>query len=109
MTDTPKREPLLSDDAITQWSSINMTGVAQRKAQPPHTNTSYSHGAKHARDHYENLIDAGVLMVVKEVKMYSDGDMGEDAQTCPECDYQYYYSDKLKIGEFCRCGSKIIE
>jgi hypothetical protein len=97
MNDTPKREPLLSDASITVLakSSYDYTlcWLAMEKA----------------RTHYENLIDTGVLMVVKEVKMYSDGDMGEDAQTCPECDYQYYYSDKLKIGEFCRCGSKIIE
>jgi len=101
MTDTPKREPLLSDDAITQWSSINMTGVAQRKAQPPHTNTSYSHGAKHARDHYENLIDTGVLMVVKTAGIDADGN-------CTECgwdaDHRYPFSTCCP-----GCGLRIVE
>ncbi len=99
MTDTPKREPLLSDATIVEIID----------SQYDHDFENFKDVGRQVRDHYENLIDTGVLMVVKEVKMYSDGDMGEDAQTCPECDYQYYYSDKLKIGEFCRCGSKIIE
>ena len=58
MTDTPKREPLLSDAEINNRSRVDYAfgGVGAFWT------------AKAVRDHYENLIDTGVLSVVKTIR-----------------------------------------
>ncbi len=61
-----KREPMLTDEAIQQWSRVSAQTSAQRKATAPHTNTNYALGAKAARDHYENLIASGELRIVRK-------------------------------------------
>ncbi len=98
MTDTPKREPLLTRSVTSEWAAI--------RGQELHSNheeyIAFMDGIKQTIDHYENLIDAGVLMVVKTVKCIPH----EGSESC--CSNCYAW-----IGggpNFCSdCGSKIIE
>ena len=90
MTDTPKREPMMSDASITVLakSSYDYTlcWLAMEKA----------------RTHYENLIDTGVLVVAKTVKRIPH----EGSENC--CSNCYAW-----IGggpNFCSdCGLRIVE
>ncbi len=92
MNDTPKREPLLSDAEIhsRSWVDYAFGGVGAFWT------------AKAVRDHYENLIDTGVLMVVKTVKRnLLNSNIGE----CDLCRKFYVGADRFCPG----CGARIVE
>ena len=91
MTDTPKREPLLSDATIVEIID----------SQYDHDFENFKDVGRQVRDHYENLIDTGVLMVVKTAGIDADGN-------CTECgwdaDHRYPFSTCCP-----GCGLRIVE
>jgi hypothetical protein len=100
---TEKRAPLLSDDEIRDTF---MYGSLIR--DPEH---GFKSGAGYVRYFYEDLITRGELMVVKTVKpKWTGGDLRyQGSWECPNCRRRWYPSETPKVGEFCVCGSKIIE
>lgn len=98
-----KREPLLSDyDSILADEDTDSDGWR-------------SHYEKSAMDKlqafYENLIDTGVLMVVKVVSLVNVADdRGIGCFICPSCNERFPMQFGFKRSDnFCNgCGAKII-
>lgn len=103
-----KRAPLLSDDGyrsiidnLAEDCGVDETGAGLWAY------TCMSETARAIRDHYERLITSGELRVVKTARVICSADTGWNPQ-CSECQKTIEGSD-IDIGEFCRCGAKIIE
>ena len=80
MTDTPKREPLLSEAQASKMAvdadTRQLGGIAVQR-------------------YYENLIDTGALIIAKQVP-------------CPECWYLISWPIVNPAGPFCpKCGDLI--
>lgn len=104
-----ERAPMLSDEAIEQWSSVNMGADVKRSYTRPHTNTSYALGAKASRHWYEAKIDSGELRVVKKATWILIGHGYAYCSVCP-----YWYTMDMDgppaLHNFCPgCGAQIVK
>lgn len=110
MSDTTKREPLLSNDQITAIAKGYVTSEDIRgNRELQHLYNCAFLAAGKAADHYENLIDTGVLTVAKEVKFVSnDYDGNIDCDSCKWSICWIHVEDNPM--KYCPgCGSKIVE
>jgi len=103
----PKREELLSDEAIEAYKATAGTGFFAHELARKHNlggpAASFTEGAVYARSRYENLIASGELMVVKTAHWKEVGSLLFGS--CSECS-----NLGLKVHTFCPgCGAKIVE